>query len=55
MKLMPCPINGTRPISEFVCGGEVCLMPNPQGDDDVTWANDVFNRNGISGIQQEWW
>jgi sarcosine oxidase subunit delta len=55
MKLMTCPINGTRPISEFICGGEVRPMPEPQSVDDETWAAYVFNRNGVPGIQQEWW
>ena len=27
MKLLPCPINGLRPISEFVYGGEYREMP----------------------------
>lgn len=52
---MTCPINGTRPISEFVYGGEVRLMPDPNSVDDETWAAYVFNRNSVPGIQQEWW
>ena len=52
---MTCPINGTRPISEFICGGEVRPMPEPQSVDDATWGAYVFNRNGVPGIQQEWW
>lgn len=55
MKLMTCPINGTRPISEFVYGGEVRPMPDPNSVDDETWAAYVFNRNSVPGIQQEWW
>lgn len=54
MKIMSCPINGSRPISEFVYGGEIRSMPDPQVD-DVTWADYVFNRNGAPGIKQEWW
>lgn len=30
-------------------------MPEPQSVDDQTWAAYVFNRNGVPGIQQEWW
>lgn len=55
MKLMTCPINGARPISEFVYGGEVRPMPDPQITDDAMWADYVFNRNGAAGIKQEWW
>lgn len=55
MKIMTCPINGARPVTEFVYGGEVRPMPDPQAVDDTTWAEYVFNRNGASGIKQEWW
>jgi sarcosine oxidase, subunit delta len=55
MKLITCPINGVRPVSEFVCGGEVRPMPDPQTTDDATWADYVFNRNGAPGIKKEWW
>ena len=55
MKLMTCPINGARPVSEFIYGGEVRPMPNPQTADDAMWADYVFNRNGAAGVKQEWW
>jgi len=55
MKLLTCPINGTRPISEFVYGGELRPMPDPQTCDDGTWANYVFHRDGAPGIKREWW
>lgn len=55
MKLMTCPINGPRPISEFTTAGAVKPMPNPQTADDLTWADYVFNHGGIPGVQQEWW
>jgi sarcosine oxidase, subunit delta len=55
MKLMPCPINGSRPISEFVYGGELRPSPDPQTVDDLAWAEYVFNRNGAAGIKKEWW
>lgn len=54
MKIMTCPINGERPVSEFVYGGEVRPMP-AQTSDDATWADYVFNRNGAPGIKKEWW
>ncbi len=55
MKLMPCPINGPRPVSEFVYGGEVRDMPDPQTCTDTQWADYVFNRSGIPGVKKEWW
>lgn len=44
MKLLTCPINGTRPISEFICGGELELELDPQACSDEEWAAQVFNR-----------
>lgn len=55
MKIMTCPINGARPISEFVYGGEFRPSPDPQTCDDATWAAYVFQRNGAPAIKQEWW
>ncbi|NJL19747.1 MAG: sarcosine oxidase subunit delta [Leptolyngbyaceae cyanobacterium SM1_3_5] len=55
MKIMTCPVNGERPISEFFYGGEYRSMPDPKAVDDATWANYVFNRNGVAAIKQEWW
>jgi sarcosine oxidase, subunit delta len=54
MKIMTCPVNGARTISEFICGGEVRSMPDPQTDDQ-TWADYVFIKNGAPGIKKEWW
>jgi sarcosine oxidase, subunit delta len=55
MKLLTCPINGTRPISEFVYGGEYRDMPNPDTCTDKVWSAYVFNRNNVPGIKKEWW
>ncbi|NEQ24988.1 MAG: sarcosine oxidase subunit delta [Microcoleus sp. SIO2G3] len=55
MKIMTCPVNGARPISEFFYGGEYRSMPDPRTADDTTWADYIFNRNGAAGIKQEWW
>lgn len=30
-------------------------MPDPGAVGDEAWADYVFNRNGVSGIKQEWW
>ena len=55
MKIMTCPVNGKRPISEFVYGGEVRLMPDPATTNDMAWADYVFNRNNAPSLKQEWW
>jgi len=55
MKLMTCPINGPRVISEFAYGGEVHPMPDPATASDQVWADYVFNRNGVPGVKHEWW
>lgn len=55
MKIMICPINGARSISEFAYGGEVRSMPDPQTVENAAWASYVFNRNNAPGIKKEWW
>lgn len=42
-------------MSEFVYGGEVRPMPDPQACSDEQWADYVFNRSGVPGVKQEWW
>lgn len=55
MKLLTCPINGIRPISEFVFGGEYRVMPNPDTCSDAVWAAYIYNRSGAPGLKNEWW
>ena len=55
MKLLRCPINGVRPLQEFVFGGEYRAMPDPQGASDREWSDYVFNRSGAPGVKREWW
>jgi sarcosine oxidase, subunit delta len=55
MKLLLCPINGLRPLSEFIFGGEVRDMPEAGTATDEQWADSVFNRQGEPGIRKEWW
>jgi sarcosine oxidase, subunit delta len=54
MKLIPCPLNGLRPVEEFAYGGELREMPDP-GVDDARWSEYVFHRSGIPGVKREWW
>jgi sarcosine oxidase subunit delta len=55
MKIMTCPVNGPRPVSEFVYWGEMRGMPDPDRVTDSEWADYVFNRNGAPGVKKEWW
>ncbi len=55
MKMIACPIQGLRPVSEFIYWGEVRNTPDPDTCTDQEWADYVFNRNGVAGIKKEWW
>ncbi|MBR7888398.1 sarcosine oxidase subunit delta [Marinomonas sp. A79] len=55
MKIMNCPLNGPRNISEFVYGGEVKTMPNHQTCSDKEWAEYVFYSDNTIRIITEWW
>jgi sarcosine oxidase subunit delta len=55
VKIMTCPINGARPVSEFACAGELREMPDPASTSDADWADYVFNRNSVGGVKREWW
>lgn len=55
MKLLTCPVNGPRPIAEFVYGGERRPMPDPEACSDEAWSDYVFTRSGVPGVKQEWW
>jgi sarcosine oxidase subunit delta len=55
MKLLHCPVNGPRPVSEFFYWGEIRAMPDPARASDAEWADYVFNRNGAPGVKREWW
>jgi len=55
MKLMVCPLNGARPVSEFAYGGELRRCPDPDTCSDAQWSDYVFNRSGSPGVKYEWW
>ena len=55
MKIMDCPLNGPRNISEFICGGEVREMPNPEKSNSNTWVDYLFMENNKAGLIYEWW
>ena len=54
MKYIPCPLNGLRPESEFICGGSIRIMPDTTVD-DATWCEYLFFENNIPGEVWEWW
>lgn len=55
MKIMNCPLNGPRNISEFTYGGEFKAMPDPATCSDTEWADYVFNSDNLAGVVREWW
>ena len=55
MKIMPCPLNGPRNISEFVCAGEMVIAPDPNRCSDEEWADYVFMHDNRAGVVCEWW
>ena len=55
MKIMNCPLNGPRNVSEFAWGGEVKPMPNDTKLSDRDWAEYVFLENNTAGVVREWW
>jgi len=55
MKIMPCPLNGPRNISEFVCAGDVKSEPDPNRCTDAEWAEYVFLHDNEAGMVREWW
>lgn len=55
MKILICPLNGARNISEFTYGGEYHPQPDPKRSDDRTWAEYVFFHENSDGVVVEWW
>jgi len=55
MKILNCPLNGPRNISEFVWGGEVRDMPDPADLAARDWGAWVFLENNTAGVIREWW
>ncbi|QCR38127.1 sarcosine oxidase subunit delta [Nissabacter sp. SGAir0207] len=55
MKVMNCPLNGPRNISEFAYGGELKAIPDQMGCSDRDWADYVFYSDNTAGVVTEWW
>jgi sarcosine oxidase subunit delta len=54
MKIMNCPLNGPRNISEFAYGGEVRAVPADDADAG-DWAEYLYIKANQPGIAVEWW
>ena len=55
MKILDCPLNGPRSISEFTYGGEYHPMPDPETSSARDWAEYVFFDENAAGRVIEWW
>jgi len=55
MKIMKCPVNGPRNITEFVWAGEVKPEPDPATCSGREWTTHLFLENNAAGIVYEWW
>lgn len=55
MKIMTCPVNGPRNISEFVWAGEVKTEPDPAQCSDAAWTEHLFLEANVAGVVTEWW
>ncbi|MGB1237697.1 MAG: sarcosine oxidase subunit delta [Pseudomonadales bacterium] len=55
MKMINCPLNGLRNSNEFVYGGEVKEMPDPNRCTDREWAEFTFFHDNSVGVVTEWW
>lgn len=55
MKLLNCPLNGPRNISEFVYGGEYHAFQNPAAFNSTEWANELYMQANSADNVVEWW
>lgn len=55
MKLLTCPMNGPRNISEFQYLGPFRPMPEPDTTSDADWAQYLFRAENRRGKTLEWW
>ena len=57
MLLIPCPICGERPETEFRYGGEahIARAEQPAGLDDHQWVDFLYHRTNPRGLHFERW
>ena len=54
MKIIHCPLNGPRPVLEFVSAGEVRAIPDASCS-DAEWTAYLYTRRSVPAIRREWW
>ncbi|GGF61024.1 sarcosine oxidase subunit delta [Alteromonas lipolytica] len=55
MKIIPCPQNGPRPVSEFSFAGAVEPRDETATDASAAWAEQVFFKENGTGVVTELW
>lgn len=55
MKIMNCPMNGPRNISEFTCFGPVSAEICHDDINDDEWCRYLFHQDNKAGVIREWW
>lgn len=55
MKILTCPLNGPRNMSEFTYGGEYHPTPDHADASAREWAEHVFFHHNTAGVVTEWW
>lgn len=55
MKIMTCPLNGPRNITEFAYGGEVHDRPDPPAAEAEGLAHHLWFHANRPAVTREWW
>lgn len=55
MKIMHCPMNGPRNISEFTCFGPINTNKHHHNMSDEEWCQYLFYQENKAGVIREWW
>jgi sarcosine oxidase subunit delta len=55
VKILNCPLNGPRNITEFVWGGDVKPGVDPAIASDAQWTEYLFLESNVAGEIHEWW
>ena len=55
MKIIPCPQNGPRPVSEFTFSGAVEEDKQDTRHATQNWAEEVFFKENGTGVVKELW
>jgi sarcosine oxidase subunit delta len=55
MKLITCPLNGPRNVSEFLCAGPLRSFANDIEPTEAAWTDYLFLEENRKGVVLEWW